>query len=126
MIPEPGVHFVVKDWGINPYDPPETLEGLAKLNLKELKRLLKALAALPTTPSIYSVKPMLRLGDQQGVLLQIMSIVYFNKSNHFEDDTLSEFVNSYIVPTRVLNWSDDYLVSFMRTQGMFLARIDYK
>jgi hypothetical protein len=121
MIPEPGVHFVVKDWGINPYDPPETLKGLDNLSFKELKRLLKALAALPTTPSLLAIS-----GDQQGVLLQIMSLVYFNKSNHFEDDTLSEFVNSYIVPTRVLNWSDDYLVSFMRKQGMFLARIDYK
>jgi len=90
------------------------------LNLKELKRLLKALTALPTT-SISAIS-----GDQQGVLLQIMSIVYFNKSNHFEDDTLSEFVNSYTIPTRVLNWSDYYLVSFMRKQGMFLARIDYK
>ena len=121
MIPEPGVHFVVKDWGINPYDPPETLKGLDNLPLKELKRLLKALVALPTTDFFAPIHL-----DQQGVVLQIMNIVYFNNSDYLGDDTLSEFVNSYTIPTRVLNWSDDYLVSFMRKQGMFLAHIDYK
>lgn len=128
MIPDPGVHFIVKDWGINPYDPPETFDGLAKLNTKELKRMLKVMAELPTDHPIIGMS-----GDVKGLIIQIMGVVYFNNNTYFYEDTeepmsskLVAFIDSYRIPSRVLNWSDDYLVSFMRKQGMFLARIDYK
>ena len=39
----PDKYFIMKDWGINPYDPNDTFEGLRKLPHKELKRLSKAL-----------------------------------------------------------------------------------
>ncbi len=39
----PDKYFMMKDWGINPYDPDSTWEGLKQTKTKELKRLAKAL-----------------------------------------------------------------------------------
>ena len=43
----PDNEFIVKDWGINPYDPTASYQGFMNLSEKERKRLLKALADSP-------------------------------------------------------------------------------
>jgi|TARA_Y100000310_G_scaffold318410_1_gene372425 hypothetical protein len=122
MIPDPGVHFIVKDWGINPYDPPQTFKGLTDLSNKELKRMLKAMVELPTEHPIMGIS-----GDKEGVIIQLMGVIYFNNNTAlYEEDSLDNLVKGYTRPTRLLNWSDHRLVDFMRKQGKFIARIDYK
>lgn len=123
MIPDPGIHFVIKDWGINPYDPPQTYDGLRRLKKKDLKRMFNALADIPFIEWI----PEVNFDSKQNLILQIMGIVYFQKNHAFEDtDDVESFVDYYTRPTRLLNWSDHHLVDFMRKQGKFIAHIDYK
>ena len=43
----PDNEFIVKDWGINPYDPTASYQGFMNLSQKERKRLLKAFVESP-------------------------------------------------------------------------------
>tara|TARA_B100000029_G_scaffold175922_1_gene173182 strand:+ start:2475 stop:2855 length:381 start_codon:yes stop_codon:yes gene_type:complete len=124
MIPEPGIHFIVKDWGINPYDPPQTYAGLNRLKRKELKRMSNFLAEIPF---IEWIPLEVNFDSRENLILQIMGIVYFQKNQAFEDtEDVESFVDYYTRPTRLLNWSDHHLVDMMRKQGKFIAHIDYK
>ena len=41
---KPDKYYMMKEWGINPYDPTDTYEGLSNLPQKEIKRLYTAIA----------------------------------------------------------------------------------
>ena len=122
MIPEPSINFIVKDWGINPYDPPQTYDGLRRLTRKELIRMLKAINK--TFPLGWSVIPN---DGKHAMIHNIMGVVYFHDAQTFADSAaVQAFVETYTRPTRLLNWSDHQLVDMMRKQGKFIAHIDYK
>lgn len=133
----PDKYFMMKDWGINPYDPDSTWEGLKQTNTKELKRLAKALtyvdegmennyATTKTLKDNYEVRDKL--------IGWIMGLIYFNDVNYFHDKLSSPkgflapshpyvlsfvelFTKEYQRPTRILNCSDAFLVSIMRREG---------
>jgi len=53
---KPDKYYLMKEWGINPYDTPDTLEGLNKLPQKEIKRLYTAIAENTGLPMVYNYK----------------------------------------------------------------------
>ena len=131
-------YFIVKDWGINPYDPDSTWDGLKSLKLKELMRLAKALTdvdvGMKSNYDSYAVVKRDARHRRDTVTGWIMGLIYFNDVNYFHDKLSSPkgflapshplvfsfveyFTQKYQRPTQILNCSDAFLVSMMRRYG---------
>ena len=129
-------YFIVKDWGINPYDPDSTLNGLKSLKLKELMRLAKALTDVDVgMKSNYDAYTVVKGNEKRDTFIGwIMGLIYFNDVNYFHDKLSSPkgflapshpfvfsfveyFTQKYQRPTQILNCSDAFLVSMMRRYG---------
>ena len=118
----PDKYFIMKDWGINPYDPTDTFDGLRKLPLHEVKRLSKALQEIgldcPLTKGL----------NKENIISNIMGVIYFNNVYHFvvHNITVSDWVNKYLRTANLLNWSGENFVTMMRIEGLFMARMIYE
>ncbi|MHA1286760.1 MAG: hypothetical protein ACTSPB_05080 [Candidatus Thorarchaeota archaeon] len=129
-------YFIVKDWGINPYDPDSTWDGLKSLQLKELMRLAKSLTDVDggMKSNYESYKEKDSYAKRDTLVGWIMGLIYFNDVNYFHDKLSSPkgflapshpfvmsfveyFVLNYQRPTQILNCSDAFLVSMMRRYG---------
>lgn len=131
-------YFIVKDWGINPYDPDSTWDGLKNLKLKELMRLAKALTdvdvGMKSNYDSYAVVKRDARHRRDTITGWIMGLIYFNDVNYFHDKLSSPkgflapshplvfsfveyFAQNYQRPTQILNCSDAFLVSMMRRYG---------
>ncbi len=129
-------YFIVKDWGINPYDPDTTWNGLKSLKLKELMRLTKALTDVDVgMKSNYDSYTVVKRDEKRDTLIGwIMGLIYFNDVNYFHDKLSSpkgflapsypfvfsfveHFTLKYQRPTKILNCSDAFIVDFMRRYG---------
>lgn len=129
-------YFIVKDWGINPYDPDSTWDGLKNLRLKELMRMAKALTDVDVgmKSNYESYKEKDSYAKRDTLIGWIMGLIYFNDVNYFHDKLSSPkgflapshpfvfsfveyFAQKYQRPTRILNCSDAFLVSIMRREG---------
>ncbi len=131
-------YFIVKDWGINPYDPDSTWDGLKNLKLKELMRLAKALTdvdvGMKSNYDSYAVVKRDARHRRDTITGWIMGLIYFNDVNYFHDKLSSPkgflapshplvfsfveyFTQKYQRPTQILNCSDAFLVSMMRRYG---------
>ena len=121
----PDKYFIMKDWGINPYDPTDTFDGLRKLPHKELKRLSKALQEIGLDCGIIVVGHEL---NKENIISNIMGVIYFNNVYHFvvHDITVSDWVNKYLRTANLLNWSGENFVTMMRKEGLFMARMIYE
>ena len=118
---KPDKYYLMKEWGINPYDPPDTLNGLDKMPEKEVKRLYEAIAENTELPMVW---------NRGHYILQLMGAIYFHNNLYFENtiDGLSEFkewVDKYNQTSRLLNWSPSNFVALMRKQGFFLTYMKY-
>ena len=73
-------YFIVKDWGINPYDPDSTWDGLKKLKLKELMRMAKALTDVDVgmKSNYESYKEKDSYAKRDTLIGWIMGLIYFN------------------------------------------------
>ena len=121
----PDKYFIMKDWGINPYDPTDTFDGLRKLPHKELKRLSKALQEIGLDCGIIVVGHEL---NKENIISNIMGVIYFNNIYHFvaHNTTVSDWVNKYLRTANLLNWSGENFVTMMRKEGLFMARMIYE
>tara|TARA_B110000305_G_C19341770_1_gene589532 strand:+ start:115 stop:543 length:429 start_codon:yes stop_codon:yes gene_type:complete len=122
----PDKYFIMKDWGINPYDPTDTFDGLRKLPHKELKRLSKALQEIGLNCPLAD-----RVGhelNKESIISNIMGVIYFNNVYHFvvHNITVSDWVNKYLRTANLLNWSGENFVTMMRKEGLFMARMIYE
>jgi len=122
----PDKYFIMKDWGINPYDPTDTFDGLRKLPHKELKRLSKALQEIGLKCPLAD-----RVGhelNKESIISNIMGVIYFNNVYHFvvHNITVSDWVNKYLRTANLLNWSGENFVTMMRKEGLFMARMIYE
>lgn len=120
---KPDKYYLMKEWGINPYDPPDTLEGLNKLPQKQIKRLYNAIAENTGLPMVYNYQT-------TPYKMELMGVIYFHNNLYFENtiEGVSEFkdwVNKYKQTSRLLNWSPSNFVELMRKQGFFLAHMKY-
>ena len=84
----PDKYFMMKDWGINPYDPDSTWEGLKQTNTKELKYFAKALTYVDegmenNYATTKTLKDDYELRDK--LIGWIMGLIYFNDVNYFHD-----------------------------------------
>ena len=118
---KPDKYYLMKEWGINPYDPPDTLNGLDKMPQKEVKRLYEAIAENTELPMVW---------NRGHYIMELMGVIYFHNNLYFENtiDGLSEFaewVEKYNQTSRLLNWSPSNFVELMRKQGFFLAHMKY-
>ena len=121
----PDKYFIMKDWGINHYDPNDTFEGLRKLPHKELKRLSKALKEIGLDCGIIVVGHEL---NKENIISNIMGVIYFNNIYHFvaHNTTVSNWVKKYLRTANLLNWSGENFVTMMRKEGLFMARMIYE
>ena len=120
---KPDKYYLMKEWGINPYDPTDTYEGLSKMPQKEIKRLYTAIAENTGLPMVYNYKT-------TPYKMELMGVIYFHNNLYFENtiEGVSEFkewVNKYKQTSRLLNWSASNFVELMRKQGFFLAHMKY-
>jgi hypothetical protein len=126
----PDNEFIVKDWGINPYDPPASFQGFDALSEKEQKRLLKALAESPRN-SAANADPYARPDYMAPTanLPLFMGVLYFNDWSYFYGDwrKLSAFVESYSQPSTIMNWNTEQFVTMVRRTGglNILARFPF-
>jgi hypothetical protein len=120
----PDKYFIMKDWGINPYDPNDTFEGLRKLPHKELKRLSKALKEIGLDCGIIVGHEL----NKENIISNIMGVIYFNNFYHFvaHNTTVSNWVKKYLRTANLLNWSGENFVTMMRKEGLFMARMIYE
>ena len=120
----PDKYFIMKDWGINPYDPNDTFEGLRKLPHKELKRLSKALKEIGLDCGIIVGHEL----NKENIISNIMGVIYFNNIYHFvsHNTTVSNWVKKYLRTANLLNWSGENFVTMMRKEGLFMARMIYE
>ena len=121
----PDKYFIMKDWGINPYDPNDTFDGLRKLPHTELKRLSKALKEIGLDCGIIVVGQEL---NKENIITNIMGVIYFNNIYHFvaHNTTVSNWVKKYLRTANLLNWSGENFVTMMRKEGLFMARMIYE
>ena len=143
-------YFIMKDWGINPYDPDSTLESLRKTTSKELKRLAQALTDVDEGMEknykefVATVKPS-NYELRDALIGWIMGLIYFNDVEYFHKQSRSgygflapshPYVSSFIEyftlkyqrPTKILNCSDAFIVDFMRRYGggkWIIAHMNY-
>lgn len=115
----PDKYYIMKEWGINPYDPPDTYEGLSNLPHKEIKRLYTAIAESTGLPMVFD-------SATTPYKLEIMGAVYFHNNLYFENSpAVRDWVEMYNQTSRLLNWSSSNFVDLMRKQGFFLAHMKY-
>jgi len=126
----PDNEFIVKDWGINPYDPTASLQGFEALPEKEQERLLKALAESPRN-SAANAEPFARpdyLHRTANPCL-FMGVLYFNDWSYFYGNwtKLAAFVETYSQPSKILNWNTEQFVTLVRRTGglNILARFPF-
>tara|TARA_R110001606_G_scaffold103763_1_gene226859 strand:+ start:5035 stop:5460 length:426 start_codon:yes stop_codon:yes gene_type:complete len=123
----PDKYYIMKEWGINPYDPTDTMEGLDKLGRngkgKELIRLYETLAEATLLP--------MKVGRRHTVggrkmRKEIMGVIYFHNNLYFHElADVEVWVEKYNQTSRLLNWSPSNFVELMRKQGFFLAHMKY-
>jgi len=119
----PDKYYIMKEWGINPYDPTDTMEGLNNIPQKEIKRLYQTLAEATLLPMVFD-------SATTPYKLEIMGVVYFHNNLYFENSPAGvkrfrEWLDMYNQPSRLLNWSASNFVELMRKQGFFLAHMKY-
>lgn len=119
----PDKYYIMKEWGINPYDPTDTMEGLSNIPQKEIKRLYTAIAESTGLPMVFD-------SATTPYKLEIMGVVYFHNNLYFENSPAGvkrfrEWLDMYNQPSRLLNWSASNFVELMRKQGFFLAHMKY-
>ena len=126
----PDNEFIVKEWGINPYDPTASFQGFEALSQKEQERLLKALAESPRN-SAANAEPFAR-PDYMGPIANLplfMGVLYFNDWSYFYGNwlKLGAFVQAYGQPSKILNWNTEQFVAMVRRTGglNILARFPF-
>lgn len=126
----PDNEFIVKDWGINPYDPTASYQGFLNLSQKEQKRLLKALAESPRNSAI-NADPFSgpEYMDPTSNPCLFMGVLYFNDWSYFYGDwaKLAAFVETYSQPSKILNWNTEQFTTLIRRTGglNILARFPF-
>ena len=129
----PDNEFIVKDWGINPYDPPASYQGFLNLSSKEQKRLMNALAESPRNPS--GPSSWWVDGQQMSLVVAFMGCLYFNDWNYFATPTvatgfkkLEAFLESYSQPSMILNWNTEQFITMVRRTGkglLYMGRLPF-
>ena len=126
----PDKYYIMKEWGINPYDPTDTYEGLNNIPQKEIKRLYQTLAEATLLPMVFD-SATTTLTSIDAAILEIMGVVYFHNNLYFDNSSddgvkrFREWLDMYNQPSRLLNWSSSNFVELMRKQGLFLAYMKY-
>lgn len=129
----PDNEFIVKDWGINPYDPTASYQGFLNLSQKEQKRLLNALLESPRNPSGPNGW---WLGGPPGVMVvAFMGCLYFNDWEYFATPTvatglkkLEAFLEAYSQPSMILNWNTEQFITMVRRTGkglLYMGRLPF-
>ena len=125
----PDNEFIVKDWGINPYDPTASFQGFEALSQKEKRRLLKALAESPRNSAAnadpYARPEYLHMSEH----FLFMGVLYFNDWSYFYGNwpKLAAFVEAYNQPSKIMNWNTEQFVTMVRRTGglNILARFPF-
>ena len=113
----PDKYYLMKEWGINPYDPTDTLAGLEKLPLREVGRLWNTLLTIGFMKSG---------GGTITGIRQIMGLIYFEDSEKWEDyNVMTQWAKSYDLPSKIMNWSTSNFVTMMRKEGFITFAIKY-
>ena len=129
----PDNEYIVKDWGINPYDPTASYQGFMNLSQKEQKRLLNALLESPRNPSGPNGW---WLGGPPGVMVvAFMGCLYFNDWEYFATPTVSTgfkkleaFLEAYSQPSMILNWNTEQFITMVRRTGkglLYMGRLPF-
>jgi len=126
----PDNEFIVKDWGINPYDPTASYQGFMNLSQKERKRLLKALADSPRN-SAANADPYANFMSPNNNPYLFMGVLYFNDWAYFfpeSDKKLEAFLAAYSQPSTILNWNTEQFVALVRRTGkglLYMGRFPF-
>ena len=122
----PDNEFIVKDWGINPYDPSASYQGFRNLSEKEQKRLINALLESPRNSAINFAGVEYRIHEYD---FSFMGCLYFNDWTYFSSnpEKLELFLLDYIQPSTILNWNTEQFVTMIRRTGglNILARLPF-
>lgn len=132
----PDNEFIVKDWGINPYDPTASYQGFLNLSQKEQKRLLNALLESPRNSAINSEpNEWWRTGGTDEMVVAFMGCLYFNDWGHFSTPTvysglkkLESFLEAYSQPSTILNWNTEQFITLIRRTGkglLYMGRLPF-
>ena len=131
----PDNEFIVKDWGINPYDPTASYQGFMNLSEKERKRLLKALADSPRNPAGPSNSWIGGPHNPEIAAVAFMGCLYFNDWEHFATPTvatgfikLQAFLAAYSQPSTILNWNTEQFITMVRRTGkglLYMGRLPF-
>lgn len=131
----PDNEFIVKDWGINPYDPTASYQGFMNLSEKERKRLLKALADSPRNPAGPSNSWIGGPHNPEIDAVAFMGCLYFNDWEHFATPTvatgfikLQAFLAAYSQPSTILNWNTEQFITMVRRTGkglLYMGRLPF-
>lgn len=126
----PDNEFIVKDWGINPYDPTASYQGFLNLSPKERKRLLKALAESPRN-SAANADPYADFMSPNNNPYLFMGVLYFNDWAYFfpeTDEKLEAFLAAYSQPSMILNWNTEHFITMIRRTGkglLYMGRLPF-
>ena len=126
----PDNEFIVKDWGINPYDPTASYQGFMNLSQKERKRLLKTLADSPRN-SAANADPYADFMSPNTNPYLFMGVLYFNDWAYFfpeSEEKLEAFLAAYSQPSTVLNWNTEQFVTMVRRTGkglLYMGRLPF-
>ena len=132
----PDNEYIVKDWGINPYDPTASYQGFMNLSQKERKRLLNALLESPRNSAINSEpNEWWRIGGTDEMVVAFMGCLYFNDWGHFSTPTvnsglkkLEAFLAAYSQPSTLLNWNTEQFITLIRRNGkglLYMGRLPF-
>lgn len=128
----PDNEFIVKDWGINPYDPTASYQGFLNLSQKEQNRLLKALAESPrnsaSNADLWNAGSY-AMGATSNLNL-FMGVLYFNDWSYFYGDLkkLEAFLAAYSQPSMILNWNTEQFITMVRRTGkglLYMGRLPF-
>ena len=126
----PDNEFIVKDWGINPYDPTASYQGFMNLSQKERKRLLKALADSPRNSAV-NADPYADFMSPNTNPYLFMGVLYFNDWAYFfpeSDEKLEAFLAAYSQPSTILNWNTEQFITLIRRTGkglLYMGRLPF-
>ena len=126
----PDNEFIVKEWGINPYDPTASYQGFLNLSQKERKRLLKALAESPRN-SAANADPYADFMSPNNNPYLFMGVLYFNDWAYFfpeSDEKLEAFLAAYSQPSTILNWNTEQFITLIRRTGkglLYMGRLPF-
>jgi hypothetical protein len=123
----PDNEFIVKDWGINPYDPTASYQGFRNLSQKEQKRLINALLESPRNSAINFEGVEYRTHEYD---FSFMGCLYFNDWTYFTSnpEKLELFLLAYIQPSMILNWNTEQFITMVRRTGkglLYMGRLPF-